>query len=887
MATKFNYSNNMTGVNAKIAEVTTEEFRKKYVFVTNSGIYYVYGDKRYKTENEARNALIKMGYNNGDIKIVQQWGGYNYITECAIVEGDNSEWVDIIFFQTNAKTKNLGLFELSEWGARVIRIYNDFKFKSYYKTENDWYIDNANGRLYYNRDGILISGADSDYGLMKKEKIFDYLPLSVNDLSSDSQKSVQNYNNYKRELSQQSKDIILRVFEKCTEDKIETYTDMREFFRRPGAGSCCKASETKKKLIDEQFVPILEKIEMPELELNELELAEAKRRGFDFPESYYGYSNKCYSSCFHRFGDWIVFSGSSEQRVFYNVKTQKRYSVNYYKNSMWRREQCNIGIFRSYDLINSLSQYGNTIGSRSVTFYLNGKYCYGPEASGKTMCVRYKDCEYKFAPKCYNENNEEISPMECFANTIVTDFLKSEENWEYKVKFFNVNTRNNDIFIENKTFKDLVNMNRCPGIAFLLLCVKNDRRVMAEQLYKLGLNGMLVQLLINPDSFKEKSESDDDISYWRRSYVFCNYDKKGTNLKKMFSISMDKIKTYDEMLWAEYQKDLDDKTKVPSISMIQNLIGDAFINLDSKTFVGYLNYGKRYSLDSYIINELKPHIIDGKSPKETLMILNRIGDMHRFKDYLTLRTQYINYFDAEHAEEIKRIYKIFPGKAKKFRYLREKTNPYYYNQNRLITVGEQYNNYLAAYKICKPVYGNDGDLIGVYLELTEQEHIRLLHDELSEFITQHKKELQAEGFKNAAQRLLKYEYTGKDLSIVAPRESTELAIEGGTLSHCVAGFIDPVIRGTENVLFIRRNDMLNTPYYTMAISNDGRIEQIHCYRNGHLSVAEQLEAYNKSGLPSYNKCFDIIGFLHEWAKKKKGLVKESTIRESYGALGAH
>ena len=135
----------------------------------------------------------------------------------------------------------------------------------------------------------------------------------------------------------------------------------------------------------------------------------------------------------------------------------------------------------------------------------------------------------------------------------------------------------------------------------------------------------------------------------------------------MFSVSMDKIKTYDEMLWAEYQKDLDDKTKVPSISMIQNLIGDAFINLDSKTFVGYLNYGKRYSLDSYIINELKPHIIDGKSPKETLMILNRIGDMRRFKDYLTLRTQYINYFDAEHAEEIKRIYKIFPGKAKKFR----------------------------------------------------------------------------------------------------------------------------------------------------------------------------------------------------------------------------
>jgi hypothetical protein len=321
--------------------------------------------------------------------------------------------------------------------------------------------------------------------------------------------------------------------------------------------------------------------------------------------------------------------------------------------------------------------------------------------------------------------------------------------------------------------------------------------------------------------------------------------------------------------------------------MIQNVVGDAFVNLDNKTFIEYLNYGKKYSLDSRVITELKPHIIDGKSPKETLMILNRVGDTSRFKDYLNLRTQYINYFDAERAEEIKKIYKIFPGKAKKFRYIREKINPYYYGRNELISVEKQYNTYTTAYKICKPVYGNNGNLIGVYLELTEQEHIKLLHDELSEFIAQHRKELQAEGFKSAAERLLKYEYTGKDLSIVAPRESTELAIEGGTLSHCVAGFIDPVIRGTENVLFIRRNDMLDTPYYTMAISNDGYIEQVHCYRNGHLSAAEQREAYDKSGLPSYNKCFDIIGFLREWAKKKKGLVKESSIRESYGSLCAH
>ena len=140
--------------------------------------------------------------------------------------------------------------------------------------------------------------------------------------------------------------------------------------------------------------------------------------------------------------------------------------------------------------------------------------------------------------------------------------------------------------------------------------------------------------------------------------------------------------------------------------------------------------------------------------------------------------------------------------------------------------------------------------------------------------------------KEAAKRLLKYEYTGKELSIVAPRESKELAVEGGVLHHCVAGFIDSVIRGSENVLFIRRNDMKESPYYTMALSPNGHIEQIHGYRNNNLGIKEQEMAWNESHLDVYNKNFDLVKFLHEWIKNKKGLVAEGTIRESYGALCA-
>ena len=407
---------------------------------------------------------------------------------------------------------------------------------------------------------------------------------------------------------------------------------------------------------------------------------------------------------------------------------------------------------------------------------------------------------------------------------------------------------------------------------------------MAEQLYKLKLNGMLIQLLINPDSFKEKSEKDDEFSYYRRNPVFCHYDKKGTNLKKMFNISMDKIKAYDNMLKIAYEDSLSRSVTVPSMSIIQKILGDAFMNLDSNTFIEYLNYGRKYTINLSDINEIRPHIMDGRSPKEIINILNKIGNTSTFCDYLRMRTQYLNYFDGPEAERLEKVYNIMPGKAKKFNYLREKRRPYW--EDKMISVEEQYSSLAEKYKNVQPVYNEYGKLIGAQLDLTEQEHIRYLHDELSEFIAAHRKELQAEGFRKAAERLLKYEYKGKELSIVAPKESTELAIEGGTLEHCVAGFIDPVIRGTENVLFIRRNDMLDKPYYTLAISNDGNIEQIHSYRNGNLTIYGQAEAYKKSELEVYNKTFDLIKFLREWANAKKGLVVPSTIKEIYGALCA-
>ena len=128
------------------------------------------------------------------------------------------------------------------------------------------------------------------------------------------------------------------------------------------------------------------------------------------------------------------------------------------------------------------------------------------------------------------------------------------------------------------------------------------------------------------------------------------------------------------------------------------------------------------------------------------------------------------------------------------------------------------------------------------------------------------------------------------MSVVAPTQASDLTTEGAVLHHCVGSFIDAVANNKENVVFIRRNDLLNEPYYTMAISPSGNIEQIHCVYNGDLTAEGQERAYETTQREVYNQKFDLIKFLKQWvsAMKQKGvMINPNTIKPSYGMLGAH
>ncbi len=98
----------------------------------------------------------------------------------------------------------------------------------------------------------------------------------------------------------------------------------------------------------------------------------------------------------------------------------------------------------------------------------------------------------------------------------------------------------------------------------------------------------------------------------------------------------------------------------------------------------------------------------------------------------------------------------------------------------------------------------------------------------------------------------KWEYDNGTFVVVSPKTPGDLAEEGITLHHCVKSYIGRVSDGVTNIMFIRKKGEEDKPFFTVEVSNDSQIEQVHgsCNRN----------ADTEPGM---------VEFVKEWAKTKK------------------
>lgn len=129
--------------------------------------------------------------------------------------------------------------------------------------------------------------------------------------------------------------------------------------------------------------------------------------------------------------------------------------------------------------------------------------------------------------------------------------------------------------------------------------------------------------------------------------------------------------------------------------------------------------------------------------------------------------------------------------------------------------------------------------------------LTVAHNHAVDLYNQMEKEIEERKFEKRKKALVKLEREIDDYKIVAPLEPKELIQEGKKLSHCVggSGYVDRHRKGELTILFIRRKDRPNEPFYTMEYRS-GRIVQIRGKRNA--SAPEEIKKVAEEWKASIN-----------------------------------
>ena len=434
-----------------------------------------------------------------------------------------------------------------------------------------------------------------------------------------------------------------------------------------------------------------------------------------------------------------------------------------------------------------------------------------------------------------------------------------------------------------------------------------------EQLIKCHLFYIYLAALHSPDYFADpKKES--KKAYAQTVGIPVNH--KGKNLKKCFGLTMQQMQVIDEELKKRYlNKKSDDlvaiSTIVPNLWGAKEDLGVDLNMIDLVTFRSIIEtiYTCTNNDDSYYYGSRNgwcwkmhdyPNVMQALanlSLKQKIEVLKSVGSLSQYNDYLRMRESYKNLSENHpELEFAEGEYPIRPSGCTKFiRYF-----PGTRHRWSTITSEQDFKRYYieddfseaAAHGRVSYFYDDNKKLLGAAVTLTGREYAKYLHDDLATWITLYQDESKYVDFEKAVKRMDGLEYDDGELSIVCPKTPADLQREGSVLSHCVASFVDPIISGTTNVLFLRKSNMIGVPYYTIEILNDGTIRQVHCFHNGGVTMSDQANAYTRSvneGRPieSYKEPKDILKFLLKWANKFKTRVKANSIKDSYGMLCAY
>ena len=105
-------------------------------------------------------------------------------------------------------------------------------------------------------------------------------------------------------------------------------------------------------------------------------------------------------------------------------------------------------------------------------------------------------------------------------------------------------------------------------------------------------------------------------------------------------------------------------------------------------------------------------------------------------------------------------------------------------------------------------------------------HLKDAHDRASEMFDKRRAQIYNEKIAAQYESLVsQYQMTNAGLTVMPPKSAEEIVVEGQKLHHCVGGYVSRVAKEECTILFLRREEQPEEPYYTMEIRN-GKVAQL-------------------------------------------------------------
>ncbi|MCY1250002.1 PcfJ-like protein [compost metagenome] len=101
-------------------------------------------------------------------------------------------------------------------------------------------------------------------------------------------------------------------------------------------------------------------------------------------------------------------------------------------------------------------------------------------------------------------------------------------------------------------------------------------------------------------------------------------------------------------------------------------------------------------------------------------------------------------------------------------------------------------------------------------------------------------ELMRKKAKERYEKIKHYEFELGQIKIVVPHTAKEIIDEGNKLSHCVGGYAQRHVDGQTTILFIRKTENLDEPFYTVEVKNE-KVSQVRGTKNN--PATEDVQAF--------------------------------------------